>query len=71
MTLVWGVNYVAAKVILRYFPPLLFAPLRSIFAALMLAPVYLIAKRSEGVAGFAPWTRSEFYLFAYKSWQPF
>lgn len=61
MTVVWGVNYVAAKISLRYFPPLLFAPLRSIFAALMLAPVYLITKRGARGAGHAPWTRGEIY----------
>lgn len=40
MTLIWGANYVVAKVALRSFPPLLIGPLRAALAALLLAPVY-------------------------------
>lgn len=40
MTLIWGANYVVARVALRHFPPLLIAPLRAALAALLLAPVY-------------------------------
>lgn len=42
MTLVWGVNYVAVKIGMRYFPPLLFGALRIELVALSLLPVWLM-----------------------------
>lgn len=62
MTFIWGVNYVAAKLSLRWFPPLLFAPLRSIFAALFLLPIYWWMRR--GKVDEAPWTRREIWTLA-------
>jgi len=59
MTLIWGVNYVAAKICLRWFPPLIFAPLRSIFAALFLIPIYAFFRRRR--AEEPPWTRREIW----------
>ncbi|HNY41378.1 MAG TPA: DMT family transporter [Bryobacteraceae bacterium] len=57
MTFIWGVNYVAAKLSLRSFPPLLFAPLRTLLAAVFLFPIYgwMRKRRPHG----APWTRKE------------
>jgi drug/metabolite transporter (DMT)-like permease len=60
MTLIWGINYVAAKLSLRWFPPLLFAPLRSIFAAAFLLPVYWWARARK--TGEPPWTRREIWI---------
>lgn len=59
MTLIWGVNYVAAKISLRWFPPLMFAPLRSIFAALFLIPIYAFFRRRRPEE--PPWTRREIW----------
>ena len=62
MTFIWGINYVAAKISLRYFPPLLFAPLRTVFATAFLLPIYILAKRRKPDS--APWTRSEILTLA-------
>jgi drug/metabolite transporter (DMT)-like permease len=40
MIFVWGMNYVAAKVTLLSFPPLVLAPLRIVVAAGALGPIY-------------------------------
>jgi len=60
MTLIWGVNYVAVKIGLRYFPPLLFGTVRLELVALALFPFALRVKRGDwgsmavaGVAGLA------------------
>lgn len=47
MTLVWGLNYIAAKIVLRSFPALLVAPLRAALAAVMLLPVYYLSQRTR------------------------
>ncbi len=44
MTLIWSINYIVAKIVLRSFPALLVGPLRAAFAAALLAPVYGIAR---------------------------
>lgn len=62
MTFIWGINYVAAKISLRYFPPLLFAPLRTVFATAFLLPIYFLAKRRKPDS--APWTRREILTLA-------
>ncbi len=62
MTFIWGVNYVAAKISLRWFPPLLFAPLRSIFAAAFLLPIYWWMRKRK--VHDAPWTRREMWTLA-------
>jgi len=49
MTLVWGLNYIAAKLVLRSFPALLVGPLRTILATLLLLPFYWRA-RARGEA---------------------
>jgi len=41
MTLIWGVNYVAAKIGLRYFPATLFAPMRILIAGVLVLPIFL------------------------------
>ncbi len=62
MTFIWSVNYVAAKLALRWFPPLLFAPLRSIFAAAFLLPIYWWMRKRR--VDDAPWTRREIWTLA-------
>jgi uncharacterized membrane protein len=62
MTFIWGVNYVAAKISLRSFPPLVFAPLRSIFAAMFLLPIYAWMRKRKPQED--PWTRRELYTLA-------
>lgn len=62
MTFIWGVNYVAAKLSLRSFPPLVFAPLRSIFAAAFLLPLYAWMRRRKPHE--EPWTRRELWTLA-------
>ncbi|MBI4889316.1 MAG: DMT family transporter [Acidobacteria bacterium] len=40
MTLIWSINYIVAKIVLRSFPALLVGPLRAALAAALLLPVY-------------------------------
>lgn len=64
MTLVWGVNYVVAKVALRYFPPLVFAPLRTIGAALLMIPVYLYSHKRHEAEPHPPLSRRDLAIIA-------
>jgi drug/metabolite transporter (DMT)-like permease len=47
MTLIWALNYIAAKVAVKSFPPLLVGPLRALFAAVVLLPVFLFSRRGQ------------------------
>jgi drug/metabolite transporter (DMT)-like permease len=49
MTLIWGLNYIAAKLVLKSFPALLVGPLRTTLAALILLPFFWYA-RARGTA---------------------
>jgi drug/metabolite transporter (DMT)-like permease len=64
MTVIWGVNYVVAKLALKYFPPLVFAPLRTIFATALLIPIYWWSHRHAEAAQDPPWTRREWLQLA-------
>lgn len=64
MTLVWGANYVVAKLTLDHFPPLVFAPLRTFGAAVLLAPVYLLTRR-RAPEPHTPWTAKETVQLAF------
>lgn len=56
MTFIWGINFVAAKIALRYMPALILAPLRIIVAALLLIPVFLWElKRRPGWDSLPSW----------------
>lgn len=58
MTFIWGVNFVVAKIALRSFPALLFAPLRALFAAFFLIPAFFwYRSRSRTIE--EPWTRRD------------
>lgn len=54
MTFLWSVNYVVSKVALRHFSPLLFSPMRTVLAALLLIAVW----RHTGFSPIGPeWRR--------------
>lgn len=63
MTFLWGINFVMAKLALRFFPALLIGPLRACFAALFMLPIYFLHKRRQGASA-TPWTWSEVPLIA-------
>jgi drug/metabolite transporter (DMT)-like permease len=57
MTLLWGVNYVAAKIALRHFPALLFSPLRILVAGALLFPLF--AWQASHRPAWASWPRRD------------
>lgn len=61
MTLIWSINYIAAKVGLRSFPPLLFAPARALIASAVLIPLYFWAERRYPHHA-TPWKKEELPL---------
>ena len=58
MTLIWSINYVAAKIGLRSFPALLFAPMRALIASAILVPLYFWAEHRYPHHA-TPWKREE------------
>lgn len=58
MTLIWSINYIAAKIGIRSFPPLLFAPMRSVIASAVLVPLYFWAGQRYPHHA-TPWKRDE------------
>lgn len=58
MTFIWGVNFVVAKIALRFFPALMIGPLRAVFAALLMLPVYAWSQRHNPRRS-EPWTWKE------------
>jgi drug/metabolite transporter (DMT)-like permease len=71
VVVVWAVNFIAAKIGLRYFPPVTMASFRVVLAGLSMAPAYLVCCRlpafaearrvwSQGLSGRDLWTF--FYL---------
>jgi drug/metabolite transporter (DMT)-like permease len=71
VVVVWAVNFIAAKIGLRYFPPVTMASFRVVLAGLSIAPAYLVCCRlppfaearrvwSQGLSGRDLWTF--FYL---------
>lgn len=63
MTFIWGVNFVVAKIALRFFPALLIGPLRACFAALLMLPLYWWHQRHNPRRS-EPWTWRELPLIA-------
>lgn len=63
MTFIWGINFVVAKIALRFFPALMIGPLRSIFAALLMLPIYFWSQRHNSRRS-EPWTWRELPLIA-------
>ena len=57
MTIFWSLNYIAAKVALRSFPPVFYACLRMMLAGLMMIVMYLlwVRKRPEKAIQKWPW----------------
>lgn len=55
MTLIWSLNYIAAKYTVRAFPPLLVGTLRAAFAAVVLAPIYIWKRPRKS----DPWPRRD------------
>ena len=50
VVLIWAVNFIAAKVGVRYFPALTLAAFRVVLAALVMVPCYLAGARRAGAA---------------------
>jgi drug/metabolite transporter (DMT)-like permease len=50
MTLLWSINYVAAKIALRELPALFTTGLRNGLAGLLMIPVYAVHRRNNGAA---------------------
>ena len=63
MTFVWGVNFVIAKIALRFFPALLIGPMRACLAAILMIPVYIWNRRHNPHAS-EPWTARELPMIA-------
>ena len=55
MTFLWGINFVMAKIALRFFPPLLVGPIRACFAAALMLPIYFWSARRKGASHSKPW----------------
>jgi drug/metabolite transporter (DMT)-like permease len=56
MTLLWAVNFVVAKYVVRQVPALMIAGLRTGIAGLLILPIYFWERRTNGAA---IWTRSD------------
>lgn len=63
MTFIWGVNFVVAKIALRFFPALMIGPLRAVFAALLMLPLYAWRQRHNPRRS-EPWTWKELPVIA-------
>ena len=59
MTIFWSLNYVAAKVALRSFPPIFYSALRMIIAGTLMALVYQIWKRGKPEMAIGRWSWRE------------
>jgi drug/metabolite transporter (DMT)-like permease len=57
MTIFWSLNYIAAKVALRSFPPVFYACLRMLIAGVLMIVMYVfwVRKRPEGAIHKWPW----------------
>jgi drug/metabolite transporter (DMT)-like permease len=70
VVVVWAFNFIAAKVGLRYLPPLTMASFRVTLAGLSMVPVYLVCSRWPAFANARPMrsqglTRRDLWTFAY------
>lgn len=63
MTFLWSINYVVAKVAIRYFPPMLVSAVRTWVAALLLLAIYLPVARKIPRSR-EEWTRREWLTLA-------
>jgi drug/metabolite transporter (DMT)-like permease len=66
----WAVNFIAAKVGLRYFPPLTMASFRVCSAGIVMAPLYFLARRlpvfaEASLAQARGFTRRDLWTFLY------
>jgi drug/metabolite transporter (DMT)-like permease len=61
IVVIWAINFIAAKIGLRYFPPLTMASFRVCAAGLVMLPVYLMLRRTTMFAdGTAQWAARKF-----------
>jgi drug/metabolite transporter (DMT)-like permease len=70
VVVVWAVNFIAAKVGLRYFPPVAMASFRVVLAGISMVPAYLVCSRLPAFQGaLRPGTRrftgGDIWTFAY------
>jgi drug/metabolite transporter (DMT)-like permease len=70
VVIVWAFNFIAAKVGLRYLPPLTMASFRVTLAGLSMVPAYLVCSRWPAFANARPMrsqglTRRDLWTFAY------
>jgi drug/metabolite transporter (DMT)-like permease len=59
MTLFWSINYVAAKLALRSFPPLFLASLRMVIAGTLMSALYAVWARGGVHLRFREWPRRD------------
>jgi drug/metabolite transporter (DMT)-like permease len=55
MTVFWSLNYIAAKIALRSFPPILYACIRMILAGALMFAIYLVWVRKQRQAAISKW----------------
>src|ERR1700730_15245271 len=70
VVVVWAVNFIAAKVGLRYFPPVAMASFRVVLAGISMVPAYLVCSQLPAFQGaLRPGTRrfpgGDIWTFAY------
>ena len=59
MTVFWSLNYIAAKIALRSFPPILYASIRMILAGALMFATYLVWVRRRPEAVIGKWPRRD------------
>jgi drug/metabolite transporter (DMT)-like permease len=64
MTIFWSLNYIAAKVALRSFPPVLYASIRMILAGALMFATYLLWVRKRPEAVIRKWPRRDLLILS-------
>jgi drug/metabolite transporter (DMT)-like permease len=64
MTVFWSLNYIAAKVALRSFPPILYACLRMVLAGALMFATYLVWVRKRPDAVIGKWPRRDLLILS-------
>jgi drug/metabolite transporter (DMT)-like permease len=64
MTVFWSLNYIAAKVALRSFPPIFYACLRMIIAGAMMFGTYLVWVRKRPQFAISKWPRRDLLILS-------
>lgn len=64
MTIFWSLNYIAAKIALRSFPPVLYACIRMTLAGVLMFATYLVWVRKRPQAAIRHWPRRDLLILA-------